>query len=278
MLRKATPTTPGRRNRVDLINPELSKEGPVKSLLMKGTYKRQGKNNTGKITVRHRGGGVKRKLRVIDWKRNKFGIPAVVKSIEYDPMRSANIALLYYADGEKSYIVAPMGLKVDDTLMSGEEAEIKTGNALPLGKIPVGMPIHNIEIRQGKGAQLVRGAGTAALIQSKEGKFVTIQLPSRELRLVSVTCLATIGQVGNVDWKNRNLGKAGRKRLLGIRPTVRGTAQHPGSHPHGGGEGRSGVGLKHPKTPWGKPALGKKTRKKSKYSNKFIVQDRRAKK
>lgn len=277
MLRKATPTTPGRRNRVDIVNPDLTSDRPEKSLLMKGVYKRQGRNNAGKVTVRHRGGGVKRKLRVIDWKRRKFNVPGIVKALEYDPMRSANIALIYYADGEKAYIVAPIGLEVGETIMSGDEAEIKTGNALPLSKIPVGMPIHNIELRPGKGAQLVRGAGTAALIQSKEGNAVTVQLPSKEIRLISGLCIATIGQVGNIDWKNRNLGKAGRRRLLGWRPSNRGTAQHPASHPHGGGEGRSGVGMKYPKTPWGKPALGKKTRDKKKYSNKFIVKDRRVK-
>lgn len=275
MLRQAKPTTPGRRNRLDVVNPELSKEKPTKSLMAKGTFKRQGRNNSGRITVRHRGGGVKRKMRIIDWKRNKYGIPAVVKAIEYDPMRSANVALLFYADGVKAYIVAPIGLTVGETLTSGPDAEIKTGNALPLAQIPVGMAIHNIEIRSGKGAQLVRGAGTSALIQSKEGDFVTVQLPSKELRLIKGTCIATIGQVGNTDWKTQSLGKAGRKRLMGWRPTVRGTAQHPGSHPHGGGEGRSGVGMKYPKTPWGKHALGTKTRSKKKYSNKFIVQDRR---
>lgn len=277
MLHKAKPTSPARRHRVDVKSPELTGSKPTKSLLAKGTFKRQGRNNTGKITVRHRGGGVKRKLRLIDWKRKSFNVPAVVKTIEYDPMRSAHIALLAYANGEKAYILAPEGLQIGETVMSGEEAEIKVGNALPLSKIPVGMPIHNIELRPGKGAQMVRSAGASALIQSKEGHNVIIQLPSKEFRLVTAICYATIGQVGNADYKNRSLGKAGRKRLMGWRPAVRGTAQHPGSHPHGGGEGRSGVGMKHPKTPWGKPALGKKTRKKNKYSNKFIVQDRRIK-
>jgi len=278
MLQKAKPTSAGRRNRVDVKSPELTKTRPTKALLAKGVFKRQGKNNTGKITVRHRGGGVKRKLRLIDWKRKSFNVPAVVKSIEYDPMRTAHIAMLAYANGEKAYILAPEGIKIGEVLVAGEEVEIKVGNSLPLGKIPVGMPIHNIELRAGKGAQLVRSAGAAALIQSKEGSNVVVQLPSKEFRLVSAVCFATIGQVGNLDYKNRSLGKAGRKRLMGWRPTVRGTAQHPGSHPHGGGEGRSGIGLKHPKTPWGKPALGMKTRKKNKYSNKFIVQDRRIKK
>ena len=276
MLRKAKPTTPGRRNRTDLINPELAKKTPEKELLAKGVYKRKGRNNQGRVTVRHRGGGVKRKLRIIDWKRRKVNVPGVVKSLEYDPMRSANIALIYYADGEKAYILAPSGLHVNDTIITGEEIEIKVGNAMPLSKIPIGMPIHNLEMRPGKGAQLVRGAGTAALIQSKDENFVTVQLPSKELRLISAKCFATIGQVGNADWQNRELGKAGRKRLMGWRPTVRGTAQHPGSHPHGGGEGRSGVGMKYPKTPWGKHALGKKTRV-NKFTNKYIVRDRRVK-
>lgn len=278
MLKVAKPTSPGRRNRIDVVSKQLSSDKPEKSLLAKGIFKRQGKNNQGKITVRHRGGGVKRKMRIIDWKRRKHGIPAVVKSVEYDPMRSAFIALLAYQDGEKAYIVAPDDIKVGDTLMSGVDADIKAGNCLPLSKIPVGMPIHNIELRPGKGAQLIRSAGSSALIQSKEGKFVTLQMPSKELRLVSADCYATIGQVSNPDHKNRKLGKAGRKRLMGWRPTVRGTAQHPGSHPHGGGEGRSGVGMKHPKTPWGKHALGKKTRKIGKYSNKFILQDRKKRK
>lgn len=276
MLRKAKPTTPGRRNRTDLINPDLSKKAPERELLAKGVFKRKGRNNQGKVTVRHRGGGVKRKMRVIDWKRRKMNVPAIVKALEYDPMRSANIALLYYADGEKAYILAPAGLHVNDTIVTGEDVEIKVGNAMPLSKIPIGMPIHNLELRIGKGAQLVRGAGTAALIQSKDEQYVTVQLPSKELRLISAHCFATIGQVGNSDWQNRELGKAGRKRLMGWRPTVRGTAQHPGSHPHGGGEGRSGVGLKYPKTPWGKHALGKKTRK-NKFTNKYIERDRRVK-
>lgn len=278
MLKKSKPTSAGRRNRVDVVDRSLSKGKAEKSLLAKGVFKRQGRNNSGKITVRHRGGGVKRKLRLIDWKRKKLHVPAIVKSIEYDPMRSARIALLAYADGEKAYILAPNDLEVGHTVMSGADAEIKVGNALPLAKIPVGMPIHNIELRPGKGAQLVRTAGTSALVQSKEGNQVIVQLPSKEFRLINAECLATIGQIGNQDHKNRNLGKAGRKRLLGWRPTVRGTAQHPASHPHGGGEGRSGVGMKHPKTPWGKHARGLKTRTKKKYSNKFIIQGRKAKK
>lgn len=278
MLKKSRPTSAGRRNRIDVVTPGLSKEKPTKQLLAKGIFKRQGRNNAGKVTVRHRGGGVKRKLRLIEWKRQKFNVPAVVKAIEYDPMRSAHIALLYYVDGAKAYILAPNDLKVGDTVVAGSDADIKVGNALPMSKIPVGMAIHNIEMRPGKGAQLVRTAGTSALIQSKEGKNVIVQLPSKEFRLINAECFATIGQVGNLDFKNRSLGKAGRKRLMGWRPAVRGVAMDPRKHPHGGGEGRSGIGLKYPKTPWGKPALGKKTRSSRKYSNKYIIQDRRIKK
>jgi large subunit ribosomal protein L2 len=277
MLRKRKATTSGTRHQSVLDRSKLHKGKPEKSLVASGHKKRQGRGFKGQITVRHRGGGVKKKLRVIDWKRNKRDIPATVQRIEYDPMRSANIALLFYADGEKRYIVAPEGLEEGATVLTSEKAEIKPGNALPLHKIPVGTPIHNIELRIGKGGQIVRGAGTAATIQSKEGKFVAVLLPSKEIRLINRDCFATIGQVGNQEWKNRKLGKAGRKRLMGIRPGVRGTAQHPGSHPHGGGEGRTGVGMKHPKTPWGKHAHGKKTRKKNKPSNKYIVRDRRAK-
>ena len=277
MLIARKPTSAGRRNQVAVIDKDLHKGKPEKSLLVSGHKKRQGRGFKGHITVRHRGGGVKKKMRIIDWKRQKFGVPAVVKSIEYDPMRSANIALLYYVDGEKAYILAPEGVTVGQEVVSGPGSEVKPGNSLPLSEIPVGTPIHNIEMRLNKGAQMVRGAGLSAMIQSKEGKMVTILLPSKELRLISADCSATIGQVGNSEWKNRKIGKAGRNRLLGIRPTVRGTAQHPGSHPHGGGEGRSGVGMKHPKTPWGKPALGKKTRNKRKWSTKMIVRDRRVK-
>ncbi|MBI5151752.1 MAG: 50S ribosomal protein L2 [Candidatus Pacebacteria bacterium] len=276
-LKVSRPVTPGRRHRADLDNKAVLTTGkPQKSLLMKGVYKRQGRNNTGSITVRHRGGGVKRKLRMIDWKREKREVPAVVNTIEYDPMRTANIALLTYKDGEKRYILAPDGLKVGDVITTGESAELRPGNALPLSKIPVGVAIHNIELQPGKGAQLIRAAGAAALIQSKEGKFVTIQLPSKEVRLVNANGYATIGQVGNAEWKTVSLGKAGRSRLMGWRPTVRGTAMHPNNHPHGGGEGRSGVGLKAPKSPWGK-RLGKKTRSRRKYSNAYIVKDRRIK-
>lgn len=256
---------------------ELHSGKPEKSLLASGHKKRQGRGFKGRITVRHRGGGVKKRMRVIDWKRSKVGVPATVQRIEYDPMRSANIALIYYKDGEKAYIIAPQGMEIGDEVVSSETAEIRPGNVLPLKNIPVGLFIHNVEMRKGKGGQLVRGAGVGAMIQAKDGDMVTVQLPSKELRLIPADCIATIGQVGNVDWKNRKIGKAGRKRLMGIRPSVRGTAQHPGSHPHGGGEGRSGIGLTHPKTPWGKHALGKKTRKKNHRTNKWIVRDRRVK-
>lgn len=277
MLIKQTPTNNGNRHYVKLGRAHLHDGQPEKSLLAPGHFKRQGKGYKGHVTVRHRGGGVKKRMRIIDWKREKRDIPAIVKRIEYDPARSANIALLFYKDGEKRYIIAPVDLEIGQEIMSSETAEVRSGNALPLKNIPIGLPIHNIETRVGKGAQLVRGAGTAATVQSKEGNFVTIALPSKEVRLINAECFATIGQVGNQDWKNRKIGKAGRKRLMGIRPTVRGVAQHPDSHPHGGGEGRSGVGLKYPKTPWGKHALGKKTRNKKKTTNKFIVKDRRAK-
>lgn len=277
MLKRKKATTPGQRHQVSIKRDELYKGKPEKSLLVKGIKKRQGRNNQGRITVPHRGGGVKRKLRIIDWKRDKKDVPATIKRIEYDPMRSANIALVVYADGEKRYIIAPKGLRSGDTIVSGEKVEPDVGNALPLKRIPLGLPIHNIELKIGKGAQIVRGAGTAAVVKSKEGKYVTVALPSKEHRLIHRDCYAVIGEVGNADWKNRKIGKAGRKRLMGIRPTVRGTAQHPGSHPHGGGEGRSGVGMKYPKTRWGRNvAPGKKTRKVRK-SNKFIVKDRREK-
>jgi len=277
MLHKQKATTSGRRHQVTVDRSKLHKGQPEKSLLSGGHKKRQGRGFKGKITVRHRGGGVKKRMRLIDWKRDKHGVPGRVDRIEYDPMRSANIALVFYVDGDKRYMIAPDELKVNDTVMSGETAEIKPGNAMPLGKIPVGMQIHNVELRPGRGAQIARGAGTSAMVQSKDGDEVIVQLPSKEQRLIKAECFATIGQVGNQDWKNRKIGKAGRRRLMGIRPTVRGTAQHPGSHPHGGGEGRSGVGMKYPKTPWGKHAHGKKTRKKTKSSNKYIVRDRRSK-
>lgn len=278
MLKKNKATSAGRRHVAELDRRELHKGSPEKSLLVKGHVKRQGRGFKGHVTMRHRGGGVKKRMRVIDFRRHeKMSIPAFVKRIEYDPMRSANLALLFYKDGEKRYILAPEGMKVGDEIISMEKAEIKAGNSLPLRDIPIGIEIHNLEIKAGKGAQLVRGAGLGAMIQSKEGNFAIVQLPSKEQRLISLDCLATIGRVGNFEWKSRKLGKAGRKRLMGIRPTVRGTAQHPDSHPHGGGEGRSGVGMKYAKTPWGKIASpGKKTRSKRK-SNKMIVRDRRSK-
>ena len=234
--------------------------------------KHSGRNNQGIVTVRHQGGRQKRFLRLIDFKRDKIDIAAKVASIEYDPNRTANIALLNYIDGEKRYILHPEGLKVGDKVMAGPEADIKPGNAIPLGKIPIGTFIHNLELYRGRGGQLIRSAGSYAIVLSKEGKYVQVKFPSNEVRKIDALCYATIGQIGNIDWKNINIGKAGRSRHMGIRPTVRGVAQNPRSHPHGGGEGRSGIGMSSPKTPWGKPALGKKTRQRKKSSNKFIVQ------
>ena len=277
MLIKSKATSSGVRHQTVVDRSDLHKGQPEKSLLAAGHKKRQGRGYKGHVTVRHRGGGVKKRMRIIDWRRSNRDVPAVVKRIEYDPMRSANVALLFYQDGSKAYILAPSNLEVGATIVSGEKVEPKVGNALPLKNIPISMVIHNVELRPGKGAQMVRGAGMSASVQAKENGYVTIQLPSKELRLVKEDCFATIGQVGNVEWKGRKIGKAGRKRLMGIRPGVRGTAQHPDSHPHGGGEGRSGVGLKYPKTPWGKHALGTKTRKKKRYSRKLIVRDRRVK-
>lgn len=276
MLRKVKPTTAGRRHRIDVDNSLLHKGKPEKSLLASGHKKRQGRNSTGHITVRHRGGGAKKRMRLVDFRRDKLNVVGVVKRIEYDPMRSANIALVFYADGEKRYMICPEGLQVGDKVINAKDAEITVGNTLPLREISVGEAIHNIELEPGRGARIVRAAGTAAYVQAKDENFATILLPSKEIRLFKLDCLATVGQVGNQEHQNEKLGKAGRKRLAGIRPTVRGTAQHPGSHPHGGGEGRSGIGLKYPKTPWGKHALGTKTRRKSK-SNKMIVRDRRKK-
>lgn len=250
---------------------EITKEEPEKSLLVP-LKKKAGRNNRGKITVRHRGGGTKRMLRLIDFKRDKVGIPGKVEAIEYDPNRSARIALIQYADGEKRYILAPLGLQVGDTILSGKEAEIRPGNALPLKQIPVGTLVHNVELQPGKGGQIVRSAGTAAQVMGREDKYTLVRLPSGEVRRVLQECLATIGQVGNVEHQNVNWGKAGRKRYLGCRPAVRGSAMSPRDHPHGGGEGRCPRGM-NPKTPWGKPALGHKTRK-NKVSSKFIVQRR----
>ena len=267
------PTSPGRRGMSSATFEEITKDKPEKSLT-EPLKKRSGRNNRGKITVRHRGGGAKRKLRVIDFKRDKTDVPGRVAAIEYDPNRSARIALIYYADGDKRYILAPIGLKIDDTVISGPDAEVKPGNALPLNVIPSGTLIHNIEMEKGKGGQMVRSAGTAAQLMVKEDEFALIRMPSGEMRRVRGECMATIGQVGNVDHQNIELGKAGRKRLMGWRPTVRGSAMSPRDHPHGGGEGRSPIGMPGPKTPWGKPALGYRTRKK-KASDKLIVKRRK---
>ncbi|MDR2654996.1 MAG: 50S ribosomal protein L2 [Oscillospiraceae bacterium] len=270
------PTTPGRRKMTVTDYSGLSKVKPEKSLL-KPLKKRAGRNSYGRITVRHRGGGNRRKYRIIDFKRDKADIEAVVQTLEYDPNRSAHIALLLYADGEKRYILAPAGLKAGDKVMSGTSADIKPGNALPLLNIPVGTFIHNVELHPGKGAQLARSAGIQAQLMAREGKLALIRLPSGELRNVPVNCMATIGQVGNVDHENVNYGKAGRKRHMGWRPTVRGSAMNPNDHPHGGGEGKSPVGRPGPVTPWGKPALGYKTRKPHRASDKFIVKRRGSK-
>lgn len=268
------PGSPGRRHLLKLDYSLLAKKRAEKRL-RRILLKHSGRNHTGQVTVRHQGGREKRFLRLIDFKRDKREIPAKVTALEYDPNRTANVALLSYADGEKRYILAPEGLKVGDTLITGEKAELNPGNALPLAKIPVGMPIHNLELRPGKGGQIIRSAGSAAIIQAKEGGFANVVLPSTELRKIPLTCYATIGQVSNQEWRAVSLGKAGRKRHMGIRPTVRGVAQNPDSHPHGGGEGRSGIGMPSPKSPWGKPTLGKKTRKKRKYSDKSIIRRRR---
>ena len=272
-IKTFNPYTPSRRAMTMLDNAEITKAAPEKSLTV-SLKKTAGRNNQGKITVRHHGGGSRRKYRIIDFKRNKVDIPATVKSIEYDPNRTANIALICYADGEKTYILAPNGLKVGDVLMNGENAEVKVGNCLPLSAIPVGTEIHNIELYPGKGGQLVRAAGNVAQLMAKEGKYATLRLPSGEIRLVPLVCRATIGTVGNIEHGLVNIGKAGRKRNMGIRPTVRGSVMNPNDHPHGGGEGRAPVGRPGPCTPWGKPALGLKTRKKNKKSNKMIVRRR----
>lgn len=271
-LKVYRPTSPGRRGMSGYTFEEITKTEPEKSLLLP-LKKNAGRNNRGIVTVRHRGGGAKRRLRVIDFKRDKFDIPGRVAAIEYDPNRSARIALIYYADGEKRYILSPIGLNVGDTIMSGSNAEIKPGNALPLKSIPTGTQIHNIELQVGRGGQLVRTAGAAAQLMAKEGDYALIRLPSSEVRRIRIECLATIGQVGNLEHQNINLGKAGRRRWLGWRPTVRGSAMSPRDHPHGGGEGRTGIGLPGPKTPWGKPALGYRTRK-HKPSDKMIVRRR----
>jgi len=266
------PTSPGRRGMSVATFEEITRSTPERSLL-RPLREHAGRNNQGRVTVRHQGGGHKRMYRLIDFRRNKHGIPARVSSIEYDPNRSARIALLTYADGEKRYIIAPVGLKVGQQVMSGPEAEVRVGNALPLRNIPLGTVVHNVELQPGRGGQMARSAGVGAQLLAKEGDYAQLRLPSGEVRRVLMVCLATIGQVGNTDHANLNLGKAGRKRWLGIRPTVRGTAQEPNSHPHGGGEGRSSVGMPGPKTPWGKPAQGYKTRK-NKRTEKFIVRRR----
>jgi len=266
------PTSPGRRDMTGSGFEEITRTQPEKSLL-RPLKKQAGRNFRGKITVRHRGGGHKRRYRVIDFKRDKVGVPGRIDSIEYDPNRSARIALVVYTDGEKRYMVAPVGLRVGDMVMSGPDAEVRVGNALPIANIPVGSTIHNIELHIGKGGQMARAAGTSAQLLAKEGRYAHVRLPSGEVRLVNVDCMATVGQVGNTEHGNISLGKAGRKRWLGIRPSVRGSAMDPSAHPHGGGEGRSPIGMAGPKSPWGKPTLGYKTRK-NKSTNKWIVRRR----
>ena len=272
-IKTYNPYTPSRRQMTGSDFSEITKTTPEKSLVV-SLSKNSGRNNQGKITVRHRGGGNRRKYRLVDFKRKKDGIAAKVIGIEYDPNRTANIALICYADGEKAYILAPAGLKVGMKVMSGAEAEVRPGNCLPLSAIPVGTMVHNIELYPGKGGQLVRSAGNGAQVMAKEGKYATLRLPSGEMRMVPINCRATIGVVGNGEHNLINIGKAGRKRHMGIRPTVRGSVMNPNDHPHGGGEGKTGIGRPGPCTPWGKPALGLKTRKKNKQSNKLIVRRR----
>jgi large subunit ribosomal protein L2 len=266
------PVTPGMRGMTGYTFEEITKSTPERSLTMP-LRKRGGRNSYGRVTVRHRGGGNRRTIRIIDFKRNKLNIPAKVAAIEYDPNRTARLALLVYADGEKRYIIAPLGLRVTDTVVSGAQAEIRPGNSLPIANIPVGTLIHNVELREGKGGQLVRAAGGAAQVLAKEGDYAQVRLPSGEVRLVRQNCYATIGQVGNLDHSNVKLGKAGRKRHLGVRPTVRGSAMSPRDHPHGGGEGRQPIGMPGPKSPWGKPTLGYKTRRNKK-TDQYIVRRR----
>lgn len=274
-LKKRKPTTPATRNRFDIQWSKTVAKKKAEKRLLKILPKKSGRNSYGRITTRHKGQRQKRYLRKIDFARDKRDIKAKVVSLEYDPNRSANIALLQYEDGEKRYILAPEGLKVNDAVIASEKADFKVGNALPLKKIPVGLEIHNLELRPGKGGQLIRSAGGYAVIQSKEGGYATIKFPSGEVRQIKLNAYATIGQVSNPEWKTRKIGKAGRKRLMGIRPSVRGVAQHPDAHPHGGGEGRSGVGMKSPKSPWGKKTMGKKTRRPKKYSDKLIIKRRK---
>lgn len=273
-IKSFKPITPSRRHMTVVSREGLSKTAPVKGLLSK-VKKNAGRNAQGKITVRHHGGGAKKKYRIIDFRRDKDGIPAKVAGIEYDPNRTANIALLHYKDGEKRYILAPEGLKVGDILFSGAGSDIKVGNCLQMKDMPVGTVIHNIELSQGKGAQLVRSAGVSAQLMAKEGKNVLLRLPSGEMRYVNANCRATVGEVGNEDHANINIGKAGRKRHMGVRPTVRGSVMNPNDHPHGGGEGRAPIGRPSPVTPWGKPTLGYKTRDKKKRTNKMIVKRRK---
>lgn len=273
-IKKFKPTSPSRRQMTVSTFEEITTSTPEKSLLAP-LSKKAGRNNQGRITVRHQGGGHKRKYRIIDFKRNKDGIVGRVATIEYDPNRSANIALINYLDGEKRYIIAPHGLKVGDEIVSGPDADIKTGNALPLEKIPVGTTIHNIELKPGKGGQLVRAAGTSAQLLGRDGEFVIVRLSSGETRRIHNVCRATIGQVGNLDHELINIGKAGRSRWLGVRPTVRGSVMNPNDHPHGGGEGRAPIGRKAPVTPWGKPTLGLKTRKKKNKSDQYIIRRRK---
>jgi len=272
-IRKINPTSPGQRGMTKADYQEVTTSVPEKSLL-KPLKKHSGRNNTGRITCRHKGGGVKRAYRMIDFKREKYGVPATVKTIEYDPNRNVRISLLFYADGEKRYILTPEGITVGDVIVSGPEAPVQNGNALPLELIPLGTMVHNIELIPGRGAKMVRAAGNSAQVMAKEGNYVTIKLPSSEMRMVRKECMATIGTLGNSEYKNLSWGKAGRKRYLGIKPTVRGVTMNPCDHPHGGGEGKTGPGG-HPKTPWGKPALGRKTRNVNKASNKLIVRRRK---
>ncbi len=272
-IKKYRPTSPALRQMTVSTFEEVTKTEPEKSLLAP-LKRKAGRNAQGKITVRHRGGGAKKKYRIIDFKRDKDNIPAKVTAIEYDPNRTANIALLTYSDGEKRYIIAPNKLAVGDTVVSGEHADIKVGNALPLKNIPLGTVIHNIEMKPGKGGQLVRSAGNAAQLMAKEGKYAQVRLPSGEVRMLNILCKATVGQVGNIDHENITIGKAGKTRHLGFRPTVRGSVMNPNDHPHGGGEGRTPIGMPSPLTPWGKPTIGYKTRKKNKESDKYIIKRR----
>ena len=272
-IKRYKPYTPSRRHMTVSAFDEITKSTPEKSLVVH-LRKTSGRNNQGKLTVRHHGGGAKIKYRLVDFKRNKDGVPAIVRAIEYDPNRTANIALICYADGEKAYILAPEGLTDGMTVMSGAEAEVRIGNCLPLAAIPVGTQVHNIELHPGKGGQMVRSAGNSAQLMAKEGKYATLRLPSGEMRMVPIVCRATVGVIGNGEHALVNIGKAGRKRNMGIRPTVRGSVMNPNDHPHGGGEGKTGIGRPGPCTPWGKPALGLKTRKKNKQSNKMIVRRR----